>query len=51
MPTVRQVWLLTQEGDYTFSIDLKHAYFHITILILFLIIFIYLFIFALCLEK
>ena len=28
---IKQVWLLIQQGDYTFSIDLKHAYLHIPI--------------------
>ena len=31
MPTIRQVWLLIQHGNYTFSIDLKDGYLHIPI--------------------
>ena len=28
IPTIRQVWQLIQQGDYTFSYDLKDAYLH-----------------------
>ena len=31
MPTIRQVWLLIQQGGYDFPINLKDAYLHITI--------------------
>ena len=31
MPTIRQVWLLIQQGDYAFPIDLKNAYLHVPI--------------------
>ena len=31
MPTIRQVWLLLQQGDYAFSIDVKDSYLHIPI--------------------
>ena len=31
MPTIKQVQQLIQLGDYTFSIDLKYAYLHFSI--------------------
>ena len=31
MPTMRQVWLLIQQEDYVFPIDLKDAYLHTSI--------------------
>ena len=31
MPTIRQVWLLIQQGDYAFPIDLMDSYLHISI--------------------
>ena len=31
MPTIRQVWLLIQQGDFAFSIDLKDVYLYMPI--------------------
>ena len=31
IPTIRQEWLLIEQGDYAFSLDLEYAYLHIPI--------------------
>ena len=33
IPTIRHVWQLIQQGDYTCSIDLKEAYLDILVLV------------------
>ena len=31
MPTIRHVWQLIQQGDFSFSVDLRDVYFHIPV--------------------